>query len=208
MNRLLKGSIVKLNILNNNRGFTLMELIITISIVAIAAGLSGFGLNALFSANLDNIAHDITSELRNIRFREVSEYNNDYQMVFTYDSDKDNYGYIVQKRYDDSGTEVTLEVKRNDYKSTLRIYREETIGVWIEMKDSPINLGGLGENSLQGTFSFSASSGGIADVAFSGGTIESLNLNSLGSYKIVNIRNNEEIKFIVIKKTGRVIIDE
>ncbi len=189
--------------IHNESGFTLVEITITVAIVVIAAGLSGFGLNAVFNANLDNMAHDIATDLRNVRFRAVSEFDAEYQLVLTYDGGNDRYGYEVQRLK--AGT--TTVTRSETYRSTLIILREDISGTWIELNDPSIDIT---NNPELGTFCFNTSTGGISEYVMGSTTVNvaslNLNLNTLGRYKIINERNNEEIRFDVVKLTGRVVI--
>jgi len=191
--------------LHNEEGFTIIELIITISIVAIAAGLSGFGLNGLYGAQVDSMTYDISAELRNARYRSVSEFDTAYQVVLTYDDTDNKYGYSLQKFK--AGDIAPTEVSKQSYKQTLRIMREDLLGNWVELKEDSIKIQ---DNPERGCFTFNTTTGGISEyvLASTSTKVESLNLNSggLGKFKIVNTRNNEEFRFDVVGLTGRVVV--
>lgn len=193
--------------LNNERGFTLMELIITISIIAVIAGISGFGLNAVFNANLKNISYDIASDMRNVRFRSVSEFDTEYQLVLTYDAAEERYGYEIHRLK--AGDLAPTVIKTESYRSSLVIMREDGVGNWVELSDATIDISA---NPERGTFAYDSSTGGISQFVLNSTTVtvDSLNqnANNLGRYKFVNTRNNEEVRFDVIRLTGRVVIYE
>ncbi len=197
--------------INNESGFTLMELIITIAIVAIAAGISGFGLNAVFNANLKNITYEFASDYRQTRYKTVSEFDTYYQMVMTYDTDKKRYGYKIQKYFEDPdnlGTWILIDVEQKSFRSSLVIQREYTDDNWMDLSDPSIDLA---NNPQRGTFVFEVSTGGIAERTLSTGVeLESLILNggSLGKFRFVNTRNNEIYQIDVIGETGRLVVYE
>lgn len=186
--------------LNNESGFTLLEMIITIAIVAIVAGISGFGLNGVFNANLKNISYDTVSDMRSIRFRSVSEFDTAYQLVLTYDSASERYGYEIQRMAVGDSAPSVIETK--DFRSSLVIMREDSSGNWVELSDPSIDITLHPERA---TFCFNTSTGGISEYVLNSSTtnVESLNLSggNLGKYKFVNTRNGQEVRFDIVGLT-------
>ncbi len=193
--------------LKNESGFTLLEMIITIALIAIVASISGFGLNGVFNANLKNISYDTASDIRHISFKSVSEFDRAYQLVLTYDNSSKRYGYEIQTMAVGDTSPVVIETK--DFRSSLVIMREDASGNWVELNDTSIDITSHPE---RGTFCFDTSTGGISEYVLNSTSInvESLNLSggNLGKYKFVNTRNGQEVRFDIVGLTGRVVLYE
>jgi len=199
--------------LQKSEGFTLIEIIVSIAIIAVAVGLAGFGLNVLFSANVDAMGNDIYHEFRDMKFRTLNEFDTDYQLVLTYDSTRKRYGYEVHKRFTDTSVSPSVVsnsvVKEVSYRPTLLIERwDDDSGSWIELNDPSIDLTVTSENV---TFPFDHSTGGIKATTLSGATTNSLVSNAtetVGIYRIVSTRSNDKHVLTIVKLTGRVIISD
>jgi prepilin-type N-terminal cleavage/methylation domain-containing protein len=205
--------LIKTKKLHNEKGFTLIEIIVVITLIALVAGLSGFGVNILFQANVASMGNEIYHDLRDIRFRATSEFDTEYQLIFTYDTATERYGYKVQKRFTDysGGTALVKDtiVKEVSYGPTLSIeqYSHDSLS-WVSLKDPSLDIGTHPENV---TFKFLQTTGGIDSQSISSTTTNGLASNStktVGIYRVVSLRTNDIVELTIVGKTGRVVIRE
>ncbi|MBC8157099.1 prepilin-type N-terminal cleavage/methylation domain-containing protein [Armatimonadetes bacterium] len=115
---------------NNEKGFTLIELLISIAIVAVAIGLSSFGIKIVFDSNLDSYANQYKTDLREARNGTLSTLDEVYHVIWKYDSTNGRYYYEV---WDNSVTNQLMKTV-NLHKSIYIMYTDN-VGITTELKD-------------------------------------------------------------------------
>lgn len=200
-------------------GFTLVEIIIVIALIAVGLSFAGYGLSIVYDSSVDAMANDYLTEIRDLRYRTLTEVDSSYQMVVLYDSVKDQYGYKIEKRFFDTSLDPDgyniVEVERKFFQSTLRIdvYDDAQVDpnlAYIEVKEflaaasSPEAI----------TIRFDSATGGLTTTDFNGNAVEFLIATQLspGSHGILHLRSNgysntvRELDFV--RYTGRVTLHE
>lgn len=187
--------------LNKEEGFTLIEIIVVISIIAIAAGLSGYGLSVITQSNVESMGHDIITEFRDLKYRSVSEYDKEYEFRFIYEGGK--FGYTI---YQSIGGATATEVKKKTYRSDLIIQAyDDGSSLYVDVGNPAFDITDL--NRI--TYTFNTSTGGIDSTSLSGGTLTSLpNAGSTAKYYITDTSGSNFIEITIIGVTGRVIVNE
>ncbi len=167
-----------MRLMKNESGYTLLEMIITIGLIGIAIGMSGFGLRTVFNSNLDSVANEFANEVRLTYSRELAASNNDYSMILSYDSSNGYY-------------KANLYVERNggsrELLKTIKFSKAISI-----MKDGA-DVSGLAESER--SFEFDQSSGKLLS-------------NGEGTYTFTSSTSTMIRDVIVVKDNGRVYVDE
>lgn len=140
-----------------NRGFSLIELIVVIAIMAVALAVGGYALNAISLANAKNCATEIKTSLEKTRTLACSTDGNETMRLY-----RDSTGKVVIEK---EGT--TKEVGGKSVKVEYRI------------KDGEYGPIGSKEQALK--FGFNRSTGGFSDES----TVENLRITSGGKQYIL-----------------------
>lgn len=163
-------------------GYSLLEMIITIGLIAIAISLSGFGLSVIFNSNVNSKANEFASELRLTASKELAASQKNYEAILKYDGTDDHYYLDVTVRND--GEVNKPVIKTINFSKTIAITKDGT-----PVKDiSDINV-------TNRTFAFDQSSGGL----ISGGA---------GTYTFSATTSDITRDVVVTQVNGRVYVDE
>lgn len=163
----------------DNKGYTLLELIIVIGLIAIAASLSGFGLSSLYSSNVNAKLNEVVNEIRLAQSREMASKDKDYEVIISY---ADNHYSMTTYMQEGANPKVTLKTIELSKKLVL----EKDNGAFQAVKDLSIE---------KRKFVFDASSGKLLT-------------EGSGRYRIGGISSGDNKEFVVIEQNGRVYVDE
>lgn len=89
----MDGKNMKL-IWSNQKGFTLVEVLITIAIIAISIGLSTFGLQIVYDSRTEGAAKNFESDLKTIRLNSITYTDRKYYLQWKYDAST-GYSYEI-----------------------------------------------------------------------------------------------------------------
>lgn len=188
--------------LNSESGFTLIEIIIVVALIAIAVSMSGLGLSVIKQSNVESMGHDIVTEFRDLKYRAVSDYDKQYEIKFIYTGGK--FGYEV---YQQTGTDLPVKVKTMSYRSDLVIlaYNEDTL-LYVDITDTTFfDIA----DPLRVTYTFDTSTGGISSQNLASQPLASFpNASGTAKYMITDTTGTNFVEMTIIKVTGRVIINE
>lgn len=173
--------------LRDESGYSLLEMIITIGLIAIALGTTSFGLSTIFNSNVNSYVNEVANEVRLARAREMAASDNDYQVVFEYDPVDERYK-VISKVSIDGANYVTIKTIKLPKSITLS---KEVLGIFVSLDDASLN-----DETLR-LFQFDASSGKLLG-----------SVSGEGTYRISASNSSITKDFVVIKANGRVYIDE
>ncbi|PKM57875.1 MAG: hypothetical protein CVU98_03885 [Firmicutes bacterium HGW-Firmicutes-3] len=173
------------NIIKGQEGYTLIEMIIVMALLAIAIGLSGFGLNTLYTNNINTYSNQLISEIKLVQTKEMASKDKDYRLTLAYDSTIEQYIGTTLVRTGATGTYSTLK--------TIRFPKKVSIKKWDGTAYKDIQP----PNHTLISFEFDSTSGQVKNTA-----------NGDGKYEISSTASSRVIEFEVIKQNGRVVMDE
>lgn len=99
------------NFIWNQKGVTLIEILVVVAILSIAAGSAGIGMSLAYSRDAEKCAKTINSALENTRMLSMSE-----KGVFTMEVDMENNILLIRN------SEETEPVLREELQSRVQIY--------------------------------------------------------------------------------------
>ena len=172
-----------LNMIRRQDGYTLLEMIIVMALLAIAIGLSGFGLNTLYTNNINTYSNQLISEIKLVQTKEMASKDKDYKLTLAYDSSLEQYIATTLVRLEASGTYSTLKTIKFPKKVTIKKLDGAN---YVDIQ----SLGTI-------TFEFDGTSGQVKSIA-----------NGDGRYEISSTTSSRVIKFDVILQNGRVVMNE
>lgn len=168
--------------LKDQQGYTLLEMIIVIGLIGVGLGLTSFGLNVIFNANVNSYSQQIATEIKNIQVKEMAAKNKDFSLEIRYVTDHYQL-YIVSTDTSAGGSSTNKVIA---FPSSIIIEKETTPGVFLELKEASFDLD-------KRQFKFSDGTG-------------KLTTNGDGTYR-VTAANSGLTKFIyVYKQNGRVVL--
>ncbi|MDF1617025.1 pilus assembly FimT family protein [Petrocella sp. FN5] len=174
-----------MNNIKRQDGYTLIEMIIVMALLAIAIGLSGFGLNTLYTNNINTYSNQLISEIKLVQTKEMASKDKDYRLTLTYDSTLEQYIGRTLVRVGTTGTYSTLK--------TIKLPKKVAIKKW----DGTDYVDIQPPNYSLISFEFDSTSGQVKNTA-----------NGDGRYEISSTASSRVIEFEVIKQNGRVVMNE
>ena len=84
----------------NDKGYTLVELIVVISIMAVMVGLLSFGVSVMFSKDADSVARTIDDQLAEVRMAAMSKPGTFSIIIHTTSTGSGNYIEIEKSELD------------------------------------------------------------------------------------------------------------
>lgn len=174
----------------NDKGFSLLELIIVIGVIGLAIGMTTFGFNLIFSSNTKSYAKQFESDLRGMRNDTMYAIDKTYYMLWKYDDG--SYMYTI---YDSSDLLHPFEIKTVDLHADIKVSVDIGDGNGFLDLDSTY---GSNPNNLK--IQFEKSSGKITNIIS--------NNNGEVKYKFTSTTTSDEMIVHVIVELGRVYSDE
>ena len=174
-----------LNTIRGQEGYTLIEMIIVMALLAIAISLSGFGLNTLYTNNINTYSNQLISEIKLVQTKEMASKDKDYRLTLAYDSTLEQYIGTTLVRMGPTGTYSTLK--------TIKFPKKVAIKKW----DGTNYVDILPPSHTLISFEFDTTSGQVKNTA-----------NGNGKYQISSTASSRVIEFEVIKQNGRVVMDD
>jgi prepilin-type N-terminal cleavage/methylation domain-containing protein len=173
---------------NNNRGFSLVEIVVTLAIMAVLTGTVSYGLSLSSGKKAEECARKLASELQSMRTLSLGKYEVIGKLY--YDSGSDSYilEQTVRKDAKDAGTVTKIVVGvgavdvsySNEYSSEGNTY--------ISLKGSDDKS----ENYI--CFKFSRSTG-------------ALDLNEEKTYGHIRVEKSQKVKYVdIVPLTGRISV--
>lgn len=163
------------------RGYSLLEVIITIGLISIAIGTSTFGLRTVFNNNVMSVANEFASEVRQVAIKEMASDRHNYSGIIEYDASSEKYSLVLYiERWNGGGYDARAVYKTVKFSGSVVFTKDGTA-----VKD-------LVEDDR--SFTFNAATGEVT----SGGA---------GNYVITSPSSSLAKKVQVIQANGRVYVD-
>lgn len=189
-----------------DRGFTLIEVIVVISIIASLITIGTIGFQVVHKANVRSLSADIVTGMREARVRTLGENETSYEFRFVYKNQQ--YGYALYKKV---ATAAPVLVEEKLYPAELVIATGIWTGTEVQYTDFKAPTLNIMLHSENAGFVFDPASGGIRDQVFSGAGVNSLranSTNSIGKYKIYSTKT-DMVQYVTIAKiNGRVSYED
>jgi len=170
--------------LRDEGGYSLLEMIITIGLIAIAIGMSTFGLNAVFNSNVNSYANSLASELRIASSREMAVFDKSYTVELDYDTTENRYVAISYVK--------PLSASESEL-SRIKFPKGMTISKGGQSLEYLINNSLILEGERK--FQFDPSSGALISAA-------------AGTYQLSSVSSSITRDIVVVEVNGRVYVDE
>lgn len=84
-----------MNILKHEKGITILEVIIVITIIAIGTTIAVLSINVVFRSDVKSYALEMQSDLRDVRYKTIASSTDTFNLVLNYDNTDNNYYYEV-----------------------------------------------------------------------------------------------------------------
>lgn len=165
-----------MKLLQNEEGFTLMELMIVVVIISVAIGMTSYGINIVFNSRVDSFASQYQSDLRLMRDMTISDLHT-YRFVWSFADN--HYTYEI------------IDISETPNRIIKEVNLSEDIVVNVFLATDPINLVDADGVTIQ----FDAASGEVIDVA---------GANGAGNYILEHTVNGEQFTVEVVRLTGRI----
>lgn len=187
--------------INNNSGFTLIELVVTVAILIIVVGMGIVGFNLIYSGNSKKAVKTIYSQISELRTNTLSIAGSWRAELYLDDGE---YKFdIIKTEYSkdpSSGATVTNQILM----STTNFGKRLT----IEYKDS-VNGAVVIDGSKRLIVSFKQGSGKVDSIQLKDGSLSSLigSGSASGDINVKTRNNSRQSKLTLWYETGKIISD-
>ena len=166
---------------NKNAGYTLVELIVVIMIIAILASGTVVGFSAYYNSQVDSAAQKLVLALTKTRQESINRNEGSVRMELYQDSDGDHYAKIV---FNNGSSDRILE----EYKICGSLIKLSVINLADEITyiSNTASIDPAVHTEQQIDFYFKKSTGGLIE-----------------DYKDIILEGSETIDIIIIRETGR-----
>lgn len=186
---------------NKNSGFSLVELIIVIAIMAIVVTVAGLSVGTLTGRRVRKCADEIVSTIERARVLTLGKEQNNVECVISYDSTDKEYHAMVYQVINGTPTEVSDRVVGRD-PIEVQVYFDD---------DDDTHAYPLTE--LKGTLPYASSTQGLhlvfnrASGAFEAGTCEAGGAKKNFCKRIVvsNSDGTRRIEITTVGRTGKIV---
>ena len=190
----------------DNSGFSLIELIVAVLIIAIISGGAIIAFNSIFSSQADAAAKNVVNVLKQTRAFALGKENKDITGGAT----------EVYAKFYYSGNTLNVDVCKDNGSSTEVLHNQQISGVPFKVKFLKVSGGSetevltMGDTDIVRMY-FKKSTGGVASVGkynASGTLIGSLQtgVNKLTVYRASNEDNKKSL--VLVELTGRCFVDD
>lgn len=168
--------------IRNNKGFTLIELLISIGIIAIAIGMTSFGIGIIFDTKIDSYARQYQNDLRDIKSRTLSTLDEQYQLFWQYDA---STGYY----YEIWNINPLTFIKRVDLNKSVVVYFDSPTADEITLPTVDATLESM-------AIVFDKADGSV------------LSSSGHGIYTFTSSTTTDEYRVEIIKATGGIFLEK
>lgn len=164
--------------MKNNKGFTLLEMLLVILIIGILSGLATYSVNVVFNGNTKSYASQFASAVKDIKVKTLSSASGvtKWCIKLGYDTAEERYFWCTAIK----GSDGSIETKEMVYlKKDVAVHSQ---GNDLKKADSDIVV------------SFSNGVGEIASGA--------------GTYQFINQITNKQINVNLVQATGGIFIED
>lgn len=184
---------------NKNSGFSLVELIIVIAIMAIVVTVAGLSVGTLTGRRVRKCADEIVSTIERARVLTLGKEQNNVECVISYDSTDKEYHAMVYQVINGTPTEVSDRVVGRD-PIQVQVYFDDDTHAY------PLT-------ELKGTLPYASSTQGLhlvfnrASGAFEAGTCEAGGAKKNFCKRIVvsNSDGTRRIEITTVGRTGKIV---
>lgn len=174
----------------SNKGFTLIEMIITIGIIAIAIGVSSLGLSTVYRSNVNAYTSRVINDIKLVQTKEMASNDKNYKLIFTKTSDNYHVAVLV------GVAAVPINVLKGYDLPKNMVIKKKIAGNFEDIGDNSF----FSSNDL--SFEFDASSGRMTE--YGAGPY----VSGAGTYQISSSSSDQVKEFVVVKENGRVYLNE
>lgn len=184
---------------NNNSGFSLVELIIVIAIMAIVVTVAGLSVGTLTGRRVRKCADEIVSTIERARVLTLGKEQNNVECVISYDSTDKEYHAMVYQVINGTPTEVSDRVVGRDPIQVQVYFDDDTHAYSL--------------TELKGALPYASSTQGLhlvfnrASGAFEAGTCEAGGTKKNFCKRIVvsNSDGTRRIEITTVGRTGKIV---
>mgnify|MGYP001486943721 CR=1 FL=1 len=166
--------------IKNEKGLTLIEIIIAIAILSLMLGIATFSIRIIYTNSLEANVQELRADLQDIQYRSMTDMDKEYRLVLSYIPSDGQYIYSIEE----ISTIPNVTIKSKEFPKHFIIKTEN---------------GNALNSNMEYKFSSDLGQGIDNGTTFEDG-ISVLNFSSNNTSK--------EMELTVVQLTGRVIVDE